>query len=454
MYQHLFLETLLPEISTLDSDLNGKISAEFPQIDFSRPFKAGIRRESDFKLGTELEFIVVDRESLRMIPYRGGVEELLKDLIKQHHWYPIYEGENLIALKRHSEQVTIEPGGVIEYSSPPVASVTQLEPLVWNFLRELIAAARLLGFGVLPLGYHPYQTPDSVELMPKSRYEIMYSYMPRVGASGRKMMKLTASTQVAIDYSSEADAMRKLRLASLCTPSFIALSANSSLAEGTISSHASYRAHVWTETDNSRTGLPQFVFNKRSTFQDYIDWALSAPVYFVERNGDKLPLLNTTFENFVAENDISPQQLEKDWELHLSTLFPWVRLRSYLEIRAFDMSGFESSLAACALVRGLFYNSWALSKLDALLRSRHRETIEGLLRTAIDDGLSGHVGPLTVFEVTASILEIAAEGLTELGGNENRYLAPFWNKLRGWEFRGTARRSEKNLTPYIKEQLL
>jgi len=228
------------------------------------PFMSGITAPKDFRLGVELEYFPVHLSDLSLVPYDfdPGIRDILYDLASQYGWSPVYEGTNVIELLRGDERITLEPGGVIEYSSPPLATVWHIERAMTEFLEELTTVVKPMAMGILPLGFHPFATPDEVALVPKQRYHIMDAYMPQVGTMGRHMMKLTCSTQVTIDFYSEADAMRKVQLAAKLTPFFVALSANSVVQERCYAHRASTRVHVWAGTDPARTGFPDCIFQK------------------------------------------------------------------------------------------------------------------------------------------------------------------------------------------------
>src|SRR5262245_12236701 len=397
------------------------------------PFMSGITAPKDFRLGVELEYFPVHLSDLSLVPYDSapGVRDILYDLASQYGWSPVYEGPNVIELLRGDERVTLEPGGVIEYSSLPLATVWDIKRAMTAFLEELTMVVKPRAMGILPLGFHPFATPDEVALVPKQRYHIMDAYMPQVGTTGRHMMKLTCATQVTIDFYSEADAMRKVQLAAKLTPFLVALSANSAVQERRYTSRASTRVQAWAGTDPARTGFPDFLFQKNVSFMDYVEWALDVPIYFLERWGQKIVVGHPSFRDFLERGIELPNGHGRtyatpgDWQLHLTTVFPWVRLRHYIELRAFDINAPDIVLAIVALVKGLFYSSSSLNAVEALVGTYTKATVEALLQEAMCYGLEAHVDDMTFRDVLSTLIDIAKHGLCDQEKHEYIFLKPF-----------------------------
>lgn len=406
-----------------------------------RPFVRGIRGREDFRLGVELEFFPVRRADLRMVSYDGdgGIGTILEEMASRHGWTPVRERENIVGLCREGDTVTLEPGGVIEYSSKPVTTMAEIESRSRRFLDEALAVVRPLGAALLPIGFHPHESPDSVELVPKSRYGFMYDYMPRVGSTGRFMMKVTSAVQVAIDYETEADALRKLRLAARLTPVFVALSANSLVRDGAVSDRASNRAHVWLDTDRSRCGFQPFLDDETAGFADYADWALDTPMYFVVREGKQVSMSGRTFREFLAAGapDEGGRKLEPtpgDWELHLNTLFPWVRLRHFIEIRSFDMNPCPVTLAFAALVKGIFYSEPAIAAAESLCSTVDTGLRDELLDAAIARGLDGEARGHSLRGMSRRLLAMARQGLDAPEPAGSGCLDPLDARVATWSF--------------------
>lgn len=424
--------------------------------DLCEPMTRGYTPPGQYRIGMELEYFLVERADFSVVSYWSphGVRSVLLEFTRRFGWDPIFEGRNIIALTHGGAKVSVEPGGAIEYASPPVDSVHALLEGASRFYEDLDSVIRPWGLGLLAMGYHPTETTDSVGLVPKSRYDIMYAYMPRVGTHGRNMMKLTASTQVAIDFRDEADAMRKLRLATQCAPLFLALGANSSLVEGVHSGMECYRAHVWRNTDAARAGLRSFVFRRDATFNDYAAWGLETPVYFLERGDRKHSLVDQpiSFAQLMESGGTGlsvpdPRPTVRDWQTHLSTLFPWVRLRNYVEIRCFDVDTPKVSGAAAALVRGLFYGPACMDALEELVGTFDFEATSQLTEAVARRGLSARAGRLCVRGICRDLLAIASHGLARLGGGEQSYLDPYLTKLDG----GTPSRRRPQLSRSLLE---
>jgi glutamate--cysteine ligase len=272
-------------------------------------------------------------------------------------------------------------------------------------------------------GVHPFAEKNVMSLVPKKRYEFMYPYMGTVGSMGQEMMKLTSSVQVTIDYGSEADAMHKLWLAFQLTPYFIAISANSSMVRGDDSGFASYRSHIWTDTDNARSGYPAFLSEMAQRqdigFEAYINWALDVPVYFLYRENELVPDGKRSFWQLIQEKEAISLS---DWELHLSTLFPWVRLRDYIEIRSFDLGEPDLQVAYAALVWGIFYSPHVFDELRNTLELQNLQTTLELTGEAIKRGLASD----RIKSMSAKIVTLAEEGLVAA---DKKLLIPLKDKL-------------------------
>jgi len=377
------------------------------------PFQRGCKPVSDYKLGIELENFVVRKDNGKHVGYEDGVKELLLQLSKKYsHWSPIYEGDNVIGLVSSYGNISLEPSAAVEFSSKQQRNVEQLEQDISRFYHEFSSITETLGFEILYTGFQPNELPQNLNLIPKSRYKMMYDYMPQVGSRGIEMMKLTASTQICIDFSSEEDAMRKLVLAAKLTPYFVAISANSRTAYGKDSGHASHRSYTWLDTDNSRCGYPDLVFLKNPKFEDYVNWALEVPVYFMEREHQKLQLTQFTFRQLMENGFEFPQIAARqfpnlaDWEAHLGTLFPWVRLRNYIEFRAFDLNPPQLVKEQLRIVNGIFYSQAALTKVEALVESFDKPFVDGLLFAAINDGIEGEFGGVDFDKFNENIMAL------------------------------------------------
>ncbi|MCB0339830.1 MAG: hypothetical protein KDD53_09505, partial [Bdellovibrionales bacterium] len=332
----------------------------------------------------------------------------------------------------------------------PQASISEANNSVMSFLSDLLSIIEPLGYAVPLLGYHPSHTPDTAPIMPKTRYDIMYSYMPKVGNRGREMMKLTSSLQVSVDFNSEKDALNKLNLANRAAPYFIAMSANSSVTQCEFAGVASARARAWTDTDPARCGFPKFIFNSGQTFSDYVEWALDVPMYFVERQDRKIDMTKYTFRQFLAGaiNEIKDTELpfatRDDWETHLSTLFPWARLRHYVEIRAFDMNSPDINFELMLLIDRLFNNESILANLHNFLGPPDQARTEALLNAAINFGLDGE----DLREGSKKILSLA------MHASPTEDFVALSSRINSWKFDENKKEVERSYREYVNARLL
>ena len=425
--------------------------------DLLTPFLRGIKTQEAFKLGVELEYFPVDRNTLRILPFSGerGIARVLETMVGQSGYSPVHEGQNVIGLERNDgASVTLEPGGAMEYSSAPARSLREVESQTRRFLSDLEAVMADQDTGLMAVGFHPFDTPQNVQLVPKSRYRFMYDYMPSVGSTGRFMMKVTCSVQIAIDFDSEADAMRKFRLAAQLTPVFVALSANSSMAEGACTERASNRAFVWLDTDPSRCGFQTFAFGDESRFDDYVEWALDAPMYFLRRRDELIDMSGQPFRQFNAGVTPGGEPTLSDWELHLNTLFPWVRLRDFIEIRCFDMNPLPISMALVALVKGIFYHEPSLKAAESLCSGFDAETTTGLLHAAINRGLDGVYGKVSLRDLARLLVSNSRQGLAAATASDVSFLDPLESLTEEWTFDDVKGRLSANPAAFARRGLV
>lgn len=375
------------------------------------PFLRGLRPPAAFSSGVELEFLVVDSATHTMAHYEGerGIGSLLHSLRAEHGWTPVREGHALVGLNREGATISIEPGGAVEVATQPHKTLDSLLAEIAELTAEVCDAAHHHSCALLCAGYHPFETKEGVGLVPKERYHLMYPLMARTGSLGQEMMKLTASIQVTLDFSSEEDAMRKYALACRLIPIFIALSANSPFRRGSRHEYLSFRSHIWTRTDARRAGVPPFALSDSATFSDYATWALDTPVYFLRREEKLIPQNNRTFRELLATGE--SLSLE-DWDLHLSTLFPWIRLRNYIEIRAFDMVPPAMQRALVALVHGIFYHPDGLNPAEQIVAHLDRQSVMRLIEEAIGHGArTDNTGSSPLGSLCRRMIAVAEHGL-------------------------------------------
>jgi glutamate--cysteine ligase len=331
------------------------------------------------------------------------------------------EDGHVIALSRDGDRITVEPGGQLELSGGALATAAACATALDAHVREVAALARPLGIHFIGVGIRPFGKLEDVSWLPKRRYGVMREYFPRQGRDSRLahyMMKMTATVQANFDYASEAEAADKIRTANAITSVITALYAASPILEGRLTGYKSFRAAVWLETDADRTGLLPFVFEPGFGFRDYVEWALDVPMFFVVRDGVYRAAQNLTFRRFMAEGWQGLTATLADWEVHLSTLFPEVRLKRYVEVRGADAGPMPMARGLGALWRGLLEVTDARVAAYGLVDKVSFADREALRREVPRAGMAARLGPRTVRDLAVELLRIADAGLAELPGGE------------------------------------
>jgi glutamate--cysteine ligase len=375
----------------------------------------GCKPRSQWRLGTEHEKFAFDLSDFRPLPYAGprSISALLAGM-QRFGWEPVCEGDTMIALTKGRCNITLEPGGQVELSGAPLETVYETCDEVHTHLDQVRQVGEELGIGMLGLGFQPKWQREDIPWMPKGRYRIMRAYMPKVGNLGLDMMLRTCTVQVNLDFESEADMVRKFRVGLALQPVVTAIFANSPFTEGKPNGFMSYRAHVWTDTDPDRTGDLPFVFEDGMGFERYVDHVLDVPMYFVYRDGAYIDASGQSFRDFL-EGRLPALPGERprigDWRDHLTTLFPEVRLKRFLEMRGADGGPWEGLCALPALWAGLLYDSASLDAAWDLVRDWSAEDRAGLAREVPRAALATPFRGGTVLEVARQVLEIAWAGL-------------------------------------------
>jgi glutamate--cysteine ligase len=397
---------------------------------------SGCKPETQWGLGTEHEKFGYTLDDLRPLPYEGprGIRTLLTGLADQFDWRPVYEdGLPIALLDDTGASITLEPGGQLELSGALLDNIHQTCTEVNTHLKQVRSLSEPLGIAFLGMGFQPKWSREDMQWMPKARYRIMREYMNRKGSLGQDMMSRTCTVQVNMDFESEADMVHKFRTALALQPVATALFANSPFTDGRPNGFVSYRSHVWEDTDPDRTGMLPFVFEDGMGFERYTDYMLDVPMYFVYRNDQYLDASGQSFRDFLAGKlPALPGELPtlSDWEDHLTTAFPEVRLKRYLEMRGADGGPWARLCALPAIWAGLLYHR---PSLDAAWDLARDWTIEERLKLRSDvprQGLHARVRGLTVRELALRLIELAADGLTarnrlnEAGDNETGFLSP------------------------------
>jgi glutamate--cysteine ligase len=392
----------------------------------------GCKPPAAWRIGTEHEKFVFRLKDRSPVAYGGpdGIRALLEGL-RRFGWAPVLDDGNLVGLSQGKGAISLEPGGQFELSGAPVANLHQTCGEVHEHLRQVSVVARELGLGLFGLGFHPTARREDVPWMPKGRYAVMRHYMPLKGAFGLDMMLRTCTVQVNLDFESEADMVRKLRMSLALQPVAAALFANSPFLEGKPSGYLSYRSHVWTDVDPDRTGLLPFVFEEGFGFETYVDYMLDVPMYFVYRDGRYIDAAGQSFRDFLSGRlPALPGEWPtlSDWNDHLTTVFPEVRLKRYLEMRGADGGPWRRLCALPALWTGLFYDRQSLGAAVDLVADWTRAERDQLRVQVPRLGLQAPFRGGTVQEIARIMVRLAREGLSRRacrdssGEDESLYL--------------------------------
>ena len=381
-------------------------------------FAPGEKPKSDWRIGTEHEKFAFLTDSLSPVPYEGArsIRKLLEGLRDRFGWDGVYEGDKIIALAdpKGMANISLEPGGQFELSGAPLETVHETCAEVNEHLQQVREIGDALGIGFLGLGASPVWTRAETPVMPKGRYGIMAPYMDKVGSMGRDMMFRTCTVQVNLDYGSEADMVQKLRTSVALQPIATALFANSPFLEGKPNGFVSFRSHVWTDTDKARSGMMPFAFEAGFGYEAYVEYALDVPMYFVMREGKFIDCAGESFRQFLEGK--LPQlpgekPVMKDWADHLTTIFPEVRLKRYLEMRGTDSGPWRRLCALPAFWVGLLYDQASLDGAWNLVKHWTAEERQALRDAVPTQGLKAMIRGRTVQDVARDVLQLSRAGL-------------------------------------------
>ena len=394
-------------------------------------FHKAAKPRRQWRVGTEYEKVGVERGGARAIPYSGprGVETILRALIDEYKWQPHEEDGHVIALARGNVQITLEPGGQIELSGEPCENVHCSRAEFTQHIRELLEVADRLNVVFLGLGIQPVSRLEEIEWVPKKRYRVMAPYMQKVGTLGHRMMKQTATVQANIDFGDEKDAMAKFRTAMGLSPLITAIFANSPISDGSLNGYKSFRAHIWTKTDKDRCGLLPFAFFSDASFAHYVEYALDVPMYFIMRDGNYIDFTGVPFRRFLDHGHQGHRAMMEDWELHLTTLFPEVRIKRYIELRSADSQPPQLMPALPALVKGALYDADCLEAAWDLVKGWSWDERMALYHDSHRDALAARIRRYSLFDLAKELFQIAWEGLrrqnapNDLGEDETIYLS-------------------------------
>ena len=405
-----------------------------------------------WRIGTEHEKFLFHAEDRRPVPYEGprGVRALMQGLMDDYGWLPIIEGDDtVIALKRPEGEaggtVSLEPGGQFELSGDPLATLHEVAAETSEHLAQVKAVGAKLGIRALGTGFTPVTRRQDMPHMPKRRYAVMSKYMPKVGTRGLDMMYRTCTIQVNLDFKSEADMVQKLRVGLALQPIATALFASSPFTDGKPNGFKSMRGEVWRDTDNARAGNLPFAFDAGMSYDRYVDYALDVPMYFIYRDGQYIDVAGASFRDYMAGT--LPQVLNRpelagfratidDWGDHLTTLFPDVRMKRFLEMRGADGGRLPQITALPAFWVGLLYDQTALDAASDLIKDWTAAERDGLRDGVPAGALATRFRKGTVLEVARAAVDIAQGGLVRRarlsasGQDETIYLEPLHHVLR------------------------
>ena len=377
---------------------------------------SGCKPKSEWRIGTEHEKFGYCKDTLLPIPYEGdrSIKAILEGLRDEFGWSPLEEAGQLIGLTKDGANVSLEPGGQLELSGAPLESIHQTCDEANEHLKEVKAVADRVGARFFGMGAAPDWTHEQMPLMPKGRYKLMDRYMNEVDTHGTQMMRRTTTIQVNLDFSSEPDMVQKFRVALALQPIATALFANSPFFEGKLSGYQSWRARIWQNTDNARTGMLPFVFEEGFGFEAYVQYALDVPMYFVYRDGKYIDALGMSFRDFLAGKlPALPGEMAtmSDWADHLTTAFPEARIKQYMEMRGADGGPWRKICALPALWVGLMYDQNALDAAWDVCKDWTAEQRDQLRFDVAKDGLQARINGREVLDVAKDLLVISESGL-------------------------------------------
>ena len=379
----------------------------------------GEKNSTDYRIGTEHEKFVFNLQSKKPIHYdeENGISSLLTKLA-DFGWEPINEDDRVIALSRKNANgggsITLEPAGQFELSGEMFVSVHETYNELVEHKAQISKIGKTMGIDFLALGFAANWSREDMPVMPKSRYEVMRNYMPKVGNHGLDMMLRSSTAQVNLDFSSEKDMINKLKLSFLLQPVATALFANSPFSDGSLNGYKSIRSEYWKDTDPDRTGILTFVFDNSMSYERYVDYALDVPMYFINRKGKYIDLAGKSFRDFMMKKIDAVRNYDAsidDWELHLTTIFPEARLKNYIEMRGADAGNIDHICALSAFWVGLIYDTKALDEALELTKGITKDELVELRNKVPLEGLDCSVGKHDVYKLASEAIDISKSGL-------------------------------------------
>ena len=378
--------------------------------------ESGCKPADQWRIGTEHEKFGYLTDTLLPVPYDGprSIRALMEGLRDGFGWTPVYERDALIGLTRDGANISLEPGGQFELSGAAVDTLHDTCAELHQHLAEVRTVADRMCIRFMGVGAAPVWSHDQMPVMPKGRYRLMTDYMGRVGTHGTQMMYRTCTVQVNLDYASEADMVKKLRVSLALQPVATALFASSPFFEGKPNGHRSWRSRIWRGLDDSRTGMLPWAFEDGMGFQRYVDWVLDVPMYFVYRNGSYINALGQSFRDFL-KGELPALPGEKptlsDWADHMTTVFPEARVKKYIEMRGADAGDAAHLTALPAFWVGLMYDQGALDAAWDLVKGWSAETREGLRVAASVSALAAEAGGVKMRDLAREVVALSEAGL-------------------------------------------
>lgn len=392
--------------------------------EFVSYFKNSETNEEDFKVGVEFEHFIIDKDTLYTISYYGenGVEETLKEL-EGYGWVGNYEGEHLLGLSNENRIITLEPGSQIELSINPQKNIQDLENEYFSFLRHIIPILESKNQALITVGYHPISKIEEIKIIPKKRYDYMYEYFKTKGIHAHNMMKGTASLQVAIDYKSEEDYVKKFKIANALSPVLYTLFDNGYYFEEERWGRYNLRSFIWQNCDNDRTGIVPGTFDNNFGYRKYAEYILNVPPIFVYDGENTYPTGKKLVREIFDPENYSIAELE-----HMLTMvFPDVRTKKYIEIRMMDSVPYPLNFAAVVLLKGIFYNDDNLSKIYEYVKNVNMEDVIDANKSISKKGLNGKLKEKTIHEIGNWLITLAKDGLNS---SELKYIQPLEEMIK------------------------
>ncbi len=393
---------------------------------------SGCKPKSKWKIGTEHEKFGFKKKCLSPISIED-IQNIFRSLSTKYNWKKVFENENIIELKKNKSSITLEPGGQIELSGAPLQNLFQTCSEVNQHQDELNDVCKELEIEFMGMGVLPKWNLTDLKLMPKKRYEIMSKYMPQVGENGLDMMMRTSTIQANFDFSCESDMIKKIRVSQSIQPVIIALYANSPFVNGELTDFITYRSFIWTKTDRDRCGLLPFIYERDFSFERYVDYLLDVPMYFIKRANKYIDLSGHSFRNFLDKKIKKVSHLEpepSDWEIHITTVFPEVRLKSFIELRGADGGPWSRVCALPAFWTGILYDQEILDHVSNLVCKWDIKSVKNLYNDVRVNGFKA-ITPdgESLLSFSKKMIELSSKGLKDRniwknGRNEESFLDP------------------------------